>query len=88
MKNRILNAFLLIAFVGLIAECKGPENPSGNICSFNLSNIVRQNDIAELSAGKLNVRVKEGISDQILICFSLTDIKVEYFMLVKILTRP
>jgi len=34
------------------------------------------------------VRVKEGISDQILICFSLTDIKVEYFMLVKILTRP
>lgn len=72
MRNRLLNAFILIAFVCLITDCKRPENPSGTIFSFNLNEISKKNDIAELAASKifnaqgLNVKVKEG-KNQIII---------------------
>jgi hypothetical protein len=66
MKNRLLNAFILTAFVCLITDCKQPEKKSGIIFSFNLDEIVKKNDIAELSTSKLNVKVKEGKNQLIL----------------------
>ena len=72
MKIRLINILVLFAFVCLIVDCKRPENQNGTIFSFDLNEIVKKNDIAELSASKifnsqgLNVKVKEGKNQIIL----------------------
>jgi hypothetical protein len=66
MKYRLLNVFILIALVCLIAECKRKDRISGTIFTFNLNEIGHGNSIPSLNNSKifniqvLNVTVKEG----------------------------
>jgi len=66
MKQRLLNTFILIVFVCLVANCKRQAAPSGTIFSFNLKEMDTKDSIATSAASKifdedvLNVIVKEG----------------------------